>query len=257
MWITLAIKSTSRHLPAYSLFIINAPFSVVGWDVVSRPLAAIGWGLCVKKKYLETFVSHKKRRGGGVEGKKTPHPPHRCERRRQRQTSAQSCGSHWLALCTKSNSKQCTRNTPTNPEGVHAASSIAPPLSHRSPAWRTTTLHFNPRRRRRRACEDGSLRFSARLVLSYFSSRDAVFLRWLLLFLPEESEHTKNFTLVHILVSLGATFLLNNSHITVIIIIRKLLCFWISCRLTFKPATEMKRLRNRKSGDFTCLKQHL
>lgn len=132
-----------------------------------------------KKSIWRHLFPIKKRRGGGVEGEKNPHPPHRCERRRQRQTSAQSCGSHWLALCTKSNSKQCTRNTPTNPEGVHAASSIAPPLSHRSPAWRTTTLHFNPRRRRRRrrACEDGSLRSSPRLVLSYFSSRDAVFLR--------------------------------------------------------------------------------
>lgn len=52
--------------------------------------------------------------------KKKPSPP--VQRRRQRQTSAQSCGSHWLALCTKSNSNHFTHNTPTNPKGVHAAS---------------------------------------------------------------------------------------------------------------------------------------
>lgn len=38
-----------------------------------------------------------------------------------------SCDSHWLALCTKSNSNHFTPNTATNPEGAHAASSISPP----------------------------------------------------------------------------------------------------------------------------------
>lgn len=42
--------------------------------------------------------------------------PHQCETRRRRQTSAQSRGSHWLAVGTKSHSNHLTHNTPTNPK---------------------------------------------------------------------------------------------------------------------------------------------
>lgn len=99
----------------------------------------------------EDCASKKKKKVAGdicFPEKKSPHPPHRCERRRQRQTSAQSCGSHWLAVCTKSNSKHFTHNTPTNPKGVHAASSITPPLPHRFKAsCRRSAFNFQPHRR--------------------------------------------------------------------------------------------------------------
>lgn len=70
----------------------------------------------------EDCASKKKVAGDICFPERKKNPPHQCERRRQRQTSAQSCGSHWLALCTKSNSNHFTHNTPTNPKGVHAAS---------------------------------------------------------------------------------------------------------------------------------------
>lgn len=112
-------NSTSRYLPAYCLYLLSVyPLRGVGWGCCQSP-PRCHWLKTVrqkKKSYLETFVSHKK--------KKSPHPPHRCER--QRQTSDQS--SHWLALGTKSN---FTHNTAANPKGVHAASPITPPLSHR------------------------------------------------------------------------------------------------------------------------------
>lgn len=80
-----------------------------------------------KSSWRHLFPRKKKKKR-----KKNPHPPHRCERRSRRQTSAQSCGSYWLAVCTKSKSNHFTHNTPTNPKGVHAASSITSPLlSHR------------------------------------------------------------------------------------------------------------------------------
>lgn len=99
-------------------------------------LSAVGWGCCQSPSrchWLRTVRQKKSiwRHLFPIKKEKNPHPPHRCERRRQRQTSAQSCGSHWLAVCTKSNSNHFTHNTPTNPKGVHAASSITPPLSHR------------------------------------------------------------------------------------------------------------------------------
>lgn len=112
------------------------------WDgnVVSRSLAAIGWGPCVKKVAGDICFPEKREKNGRGD------PPHQCERRRQRQTSAQSWGSHWLAVCTKSNSNHFTHNTPTNPKGVHAASScITPPLPQRIQTWsRRSTFNFYP-----------------------------------------------------------------------------------------------------------------
>lgn len=87
-------------------------------------LSAVGWGCCQSPSrchWLKT-VRQKKVAGDICFPERKKNPPHQCKRRRQRQTSAQSCGSHWLALCTKSNSNHFTHNTPTNPKGVHAAS---------------------------------------------------------------------------------------------------------------------------------------
>lgn len=118
-WLFLGLNSTPRHPPVYRLLSMSS--LRWGGDVVSRPVAAIGWRTVRQKKYSWRHLFPRK--------KKKRNSPHQCERRRQ--TSAQSCGSHWLAVCTKSNSNHFTHNTPTNPKGVHAASSITPPLSHR------------------------------------------------------------------------------------------------------------------------------
>lgn len=201
-WLNLCINSTSRHLPAYRLFIINAPSLRWDGDVVSRPLAAIGWGLCVKKSIWRHLFPRKKEKRKKI----LPTGVRDGDRDRPQLSPAAPIGWRFVQNPTP------TTSLTTHQQILKAYMQPPPSLRRCCTASkpRRSTFNFNPHCCS--ASEDGSFCSfcsfcsCSRLVLSYFSCRDTVYLRWVLLFVLEETKQTKNFTVLDTRVSFTFNF---------------------------------------------------
>lgn len=157
-------NSTSRYLPAYCLYLLSVyPLRGVGWGCCQSP-PRCHWLKTVrqKKSYLETFVSHKKRKAlilpTGV-------------RDRDRPQISPPIGWHLVqnptSLTTQQQILKAYMQPPPSVRRCRTASKT-----------RRATFNFNPHCGS--ASENGSVGSCFRLVFSYFGCRDAVYLSFII-----------------------------------------------------------------------------
>lgn len=157
----------------YRLFIISVPSLRWDGDVVSRPLAAIGWRLCVKKKSSWRHLFPRK------EKKTLPTSVRDGDRDRPQLSPAAPIGWHFVQNLTQ------TTSLTTHQQILKAymqPPSFTPPLSQRfRTSCRRSTLNFYLQWRR-------LLLLCSGLWYSPFMRQDVVDFYWLLLFLPEDTK---------------------------------------------------------------------
>jgi len=136
-WLFLDLNSTFKHPPAHTPCVYcHGPSARWDGDVVSRPLAAIGCGLCVKKKvcWRHLFPRKKKKR-------RTPSPPH--PPYPVWETDLGSVLRLPLAGSLYKIQLEPLHSQHTNTSQRRAVSSITPPLSHRfETGCRGSTYNF-------------------------------------------------------------------------------------------------------------------